>query len=115
MVPMPMAVFLAVLAVLVTACSSSPSRDRAADVPPPPQLLWSGDLEVPAGCDVTPGAVYRADFVVGSDGAVEDVLPGEGPPCARDALERWVRTLRYEPGAASGPAAVDWMVVVARR
>lgn len=107
--------FLVTLGAVAAACTSVSMRQGEVPGVQPPRLLSAGTLELPHDCSVTPGAVYRADFVVGPDGDVDSVSPGMGPQCARDALAEWIRTFRYEPGASSSAATIDWMAVVARR
>jgi hypothetical protein len=103
------------LAVAVLAgCSSSPSRDRAV-VAPPPELLSAGALDLPMDCAAVPGAVYRAEYVVGEDGDVERVTRAGGPPCVRSALSEWVRTFHYAPRPAPASSVIDWMITVARK
>jgi hypothetical protein len=104
----------AVLTAAVAACSSVSTREPAAHVAPPRQLLSAGSLSLPRDCAVPAGVVYRADFVVGPDGAVETVVPGEGPECAQVALAQWVRTFRYEGSLSPATTTIDWMVVTGR-
>jgi hypothetical protein len=107
-------VVAAVVLAALAGCSSSPSRDRAA-VERPPELLYVGDLRLPQDCAPVPGAVYRAEYVVGEGGGVEGVVSSDGPPCVQAALSQWVRTFRYAPGSAPASSVIDWMITVAQR
>jgi len=111
--PVP-AIVLAVALAASGGCATRPARDRAA-AERPPDLLSAGVLDVPAGCPAVPGAVYRAEFVVGESGAVEQVTRADGPPCVQSALSQWLRTFHYAAGSAQASATIDWMVTVARR
>jgi hypothetical protein len=109
------ATLLVALVAVATACTSVSKREEAMQAAQPPRLLSAGTLDLPGDCAVVPGAVYRADFVVGANGAVESVSAGSGPECARDALASWVRTFRYQAGTSPSTTTIDWMAVVARR
>lgn len=101
----------AIVVVALAGCSSLGERDRAA-VDRPPELLSAGALALPADCPAVPGAVYRAEYRVGTSGAVEQVTQAEGPMCLQAALGDWVRTFRYAPSRAPASTTLDWMIIV---
>jgi hypothetical protein len=88
-------------------------------VAPPPdaelQLLETGTLEMPPGCEPARGAVYRTAFLVQPDGRVDAVASESGSGCVQEALRQWVATFRYRPVAQPTTAVLDWMGVSAAR
>ena len=97
---------------LLAGCVSTPPA-----TPPAPelQLLESGTLEIPPGCEPVRGVVYRTAFVVQPDGRVAAVTPESGSGCVQDALREWVATFRYRPVDAPTTAVLDWLGVTAAR
>jgi hypothetical protein len=89
---------------------------RVASPPAPElQLLESGTLEIPPGCEPARGAVYRTAFVVQPDGRVDAVASESGSGCVQDALRQWVATFRYRPVDDPTATVLDWMIVTATR
>jgi hypothetical protein len=78
-------------------------------------LLSSASFALADQCKPNPGDIYRAEFTVGQDGRVSAVRTAGVESCARDALERWVSSFRYEPPSAATPTVVDWMLVEGKR
>ena len=105
---------LALLGLALVAGCVAPTREPARSAPPP-QLLGSAELDLPRGCEVTPGAVYRTNFKVQRDGHVSDAVSETGDGCVQQALRDWVATFSYAPLPAVTPVAFDWMVVTAAR
>lgn len=106
---------LAVLALagLLAGCAASPARGP---VPPPAlELLGTGPLELPRGCQPRPAAVYRTSFVVQTNGRPSQIVSESGEGCVQEALRRWVATFEYRPVAESAPSTVDWIGVTASR
>jgi hypothetical protein len=91
------------------------------EVPPAPppvptlQLLDTGPLEIPRGCEPTRGAVYRTSFVVQPNGSVTDAASESGHGCVQSALQQWAATFEYRPTSEPTPTVVDWMYVTASR
>lgn len=108
---------VALCGVLVVAgCVSSPVRVPPAQAPVPAlQLLDTGPLEIPRGCEPARGAVYRTSFVVQPDGSVADAASESGDGCVQSLLRQWVTTFRYRPTSGPEPTVVDWMCVTASR
>jgi hypothetical protein len=112
----------AILAVIVGAgtlaagCASLPDQDMAADIPAAPlQLVSAGSLELPRGCEVRDGVVYRAHFVVQADGRVADIRPEPATECVRAGLAEWLNGFQYAPPGEAVSATIDWMRVSAGR
>lgn len=104
------------VAALISGCALQPDAARPVHVPAPAlELLVSGTLELPGGCEPAGGAVYRTRFVVHEDGRVADAVSESGAGCVQRALEQWVATFQYRPPAEAGFAVLDWMSVTARR
>jgi hypothetical protein len=102
-------------AVLLAACATTP-REPPSGVPAvSPQLLSTGLLHLPDGCEAAHGAVYRTTFVVQPDGRVEDAASDSGDGCVQAALRAWVATFVYRADGIAAPVALDWMEVTASR
>ena len=103
-------------ALLVAGCVSPTVRGPQAQPPIPElQLLDTGPLEIPRGCEPARGAVYRTRFVVQPDGHVADVASESGSGCMQDTLRQWVSTFQYRPTIGPTPTVIDWMRVTASR
>jgi hypothetical protein len=94
----------AILAVIVGAgtlaagCASLREQVMPAQVPPPPlRLVSAGSLELPRGCEVRDGVVYRTRFVVQGDGRVAEIRPEPAPACVRAGLAEWLNGFQYAP------------------
>ena len=109
-------VMIAVTSGLLVAGCVSPMR---APPPQPPiaalQLIDSGPLEIPNGCEPRPGAMYRTSFVVQPDGHVADTVSESGDGCMQSALRQWVSTFAYQPASQPTPTVFDWMCVTGSR
>jgi hypothetical protein len=110
-------VFAAVVvgAILLTACATDPHKSTSVAPAPAPQLLSTGTLQLPAGCEPAHGAVYRTSFVVQPDGRVNDAASDSGDGCVQAALRAWVATFVYRADGVAMPIALDWMEVTASR
>jgi hypothetical protein len=103
-------------ALLVAGCVSSPVQVAPAQPPAPTlQLLDTGPLEIPRGCEPARGAVYRTSFVVQPDGSVTDAASESGDGCVQSALQQWALTFEYQPASEPTATVVDWMCVTASR
>lgn len=101
---------------LLAGCVSPTMRTQPA--PPPAaalQLIGSGPLEIPNGCDARPGAMYRTSFIVQPDGRVADAASESGDGCVQTALRQWVSTFAYQPTNEPTPTVFDWMMVTGSR
>ncbi len=98
---------------LVAGCVA-PTRAPAPPAPPL-QLLGAAELDLPRGCEVTPGAVYRTNFHVQRNGHVSDATSEAGDGCVQRALRDWVVTFSYAPVHETTAVAFDWMLVTAAR
>jgi hypothetical protein len=108
------AVLASSCALLLAGCVSPTSR--VAEPPAPPlQLLGTGSLEMPRGCEPAGGAMYRTRFVVQPDGRVADAASESGEGCVQSALRQWVSTFEYRPPREPTPTVIDWMQVTASR
>lgn len=112
----------AILAVVASAgslaagCAWLPAQDIQADVASPPlRLVSAGSLELPPGCQVHDGVVYRTHFVVQGDGRVADIRPEPAPACVRAGLAEWLSGFQYSPPGEAVSTTIDWMHVSARR
>ena len=97
---------------LAAGCVAPISRPTA---PAPPQLLDAAALAIPAGCEPTPGAMYRTNFNVQPDGHVSEAASESGNGCVERALRDWVATFSYAPLRETTTVAFDWMIVTAAR
>jgi hypothetical protein len=104
---------VAILGLLLAACSATPSRTPVPDAEL--QMIGAGELELARECAVQPGAIYRTHYTVGTDGQASVAAPLQPQGCVEQSLSRWVTTFRYVPPAAATPAVIDWMATVARR
>ena len=100
---------LATLA-LLAGCSSLPSQ-RAAE--PDLKLLESSRLVVPQDC-LASGS-FVVSYTVAITGHTAGIRAPEAPSCVQDALTAWVASFRYEPPSRATPAAMEWMMVTAKR
>ena len=99
--------------VLLSGCATQVTTPQ---LPAPELALLSSDSFALADeCKPSPGDIYRAEFTVGQDGHVSSVRTAGVESCARDALERWVSSFRYEPPSVATPTVVDWMLVEGKR
>jgi hypothetical protein len=98
---------------LVTGCVTTVRAP--APTASPLQLLGTAELAIPHDCEVTPGAMYRTNFNVQSDGRVSDAVSASGDGCVQQALRSWVATFSYAPLPESTAVAFDWMMVSAAR
>ncbi len=105
---------LALLGLSLVAGCVAPTRISAPPAPPP-QLLGAAEIDIPLSCEVTPGAVYRTNFKVQSDGHVSDAISEAGDGCVQRALRDWVATFSYAPLPEATAVAFDWMLVTATR
>jgi|SRR5688500_7604736 hypothetical protein len=97
-------------AVLVAACQSSPSQQRAE---PELNLLQASALIVPKDC-VAAGS-FVVSFTVATTGGTDAIRAPDAPSCVQDALITWVASFRYEPLARATPVTMEWMMVTAKR
>jgi hypothetical protein len=103
-------------ALLVAGCVSSAVQVSPARPPDPTlQLLDTGPLEIPHGCEPAPGAVYRTSFIVQPDGSVTDAASESGDGCIQRTLQQWALTFEYQPAGEPTATVVDWMCVTATR
>ena len=103
-------------ALLVAGCVSSTDQVSPTQPPAPVlQLLDTGPLEIPRGCEPARGAVYRTSFVVQPDGSVTDAASESGDGCVQSALRQWASTFVYRPAGEPTATVVDWMCVTASR
>jgi hypothetical protein len=103
-------------ALLLAGCVSSTVQVSPAHPPAPTlQLLDTGPLEIPRGCEPARGAVYRTSFVVQPDGSVTDAASESGDGCVQSALQQWASTFVYRPASEPTATVVDWMYVTASR
>ncbi len=103
-------------AVLVAGCVTSTLEVSPAQPPAPTlQLLDTGPLEIPRGCEPARGAVYRTSFVVQPDGSVTDAASESGDGCVQKALQQWASTFVYRPASEPTATVVDWICVTASR
>ncbi len=106
------------LTVLLLVAGCSPSSVRTSPAQPPvasAQLIDTGPLEIPNGCEPRPGAMYRTSFVVQPDGRVSDTVSESGDGCMQLALRQWVSTFAYQPMSEPTPTVFDWMCVTGSR
>ena len=104
------------VALLLGGCVSSTVQVSPAEPPAPTlQLLDTGPLEIPGGCEPARGAVYRTSFVVQPDGSVTDAASESGDGCVQSALQQWASTFVYRPASEPTATVVDWMCVTASR
>jgi hypothetical protein len=102
-------------AILFAACATAPQKPPSGAPAPAPQLLSTGTLQLPQGCEPTHGTIYRTSFVVQPDGRVEGATSQAGDGCVQAALRAWVATFVYRAGGGATPVALDWMEVTAPR
>lgn len=103
-------------ALLVAGCVTSTIQVPEARSPVPAlQLLGTGPLEIPRGCEPVRGAVYRTIYVVQPDGRVAGTASESGDGCVQSALRQWVSSFEYQPGSAVTSTLIDWMYVTASR
>jgi hypothetical protein len=105
---------VAMVGTLILAGCVSPAA-RAPKPVPALELLNTGTLQIPTGCEPAQGAVYRTSFVVQPGGRTATALSETGAGCVQDALRRWVSTFQYQPIRAPVSTVIDWMAVTAPR
>ena len=106
------ALFVVVGAFAVAACQS-----RGPIQPAVPgaelRLIESRALDLPDSCRASGSVVV--DFTVLASGQTDDIRPAAAPECVQQALTAWVASFRYAPVGQSTPAAVEWLLVEARK
>lgn len=102
--------WLLALAVLAGCQLTSPAPDIA---PSSLQLMESQPPALVPGCEAS-GSVF-VEFMVRVDGTADALKVSAAPDCVREALSAWVSSFRYLPPPADTSAAVEWMLVSARR
>jgi hypothetical protein len=101
--------------ILAAGCASLRDHGMAAEIPPAPlRLVSASDVELPRGCQVRGGVVYRTNFVVHGDGRVADIQPEPAPACLQAALAEWLHGVQFAPPGEAVPTQIDWMSVSAR-
>jgi hypothetical protein len=95
---------------LLAGCSSLPSQHA---VEPDLKLLESSQLIVPQDC-LASGS-FVVSYTVATTGRTAAIRAPEAPRCVQDALTAWVASFRYEPPSIATPAAMEWLMVTARR
>lgn len=101
---------------LLASCVSASLQVPPVQPPVPTlQLLDTGPLEIPRGCEPARGAVYRTRFVVQPDGSVTGAESESGIGCMQSALRQWTMTFEYRPASEPTPTVVDWIYVTASR
>ena len=96
--------------ILVAGCSSLPSQRT---VEPDLELLESAQLAVPQDC-LASGS-FVVSYTVATTGRTDAIRAPEAPQCVQDALMAWVASFRYQPPSRATPAAMEWMMVTAKR
>jgi hypothetical protein len=95
---------------LLAGCSRLPSQ-RA--VEPDLKLLESSRLIVPRDC-IASGS-FVVSYTVATTGHTAAIRAPDAPPCVQDALTAWIASFRYAPPSSATPAALEWMMVTAKR
>ena len=95
---------------LLAGCSNLPSKQA---VEPDLQLLESSQLVVPQDC-LASGSFIVA-YTVATTGRTAAIRAPEAPQCMQDALTAWVASFRYAPPVSATPAALEWLMVTAKR
>jgi hypothetical protein len=101
--------------VFLAGCVSPATRAPAPAPVPALELLNTGTLEIPTGCEPGRGTVYRTSFVVQPGGRTATAISESGEGCVQDALRHWVSTFQYQPISAPASTVLDWMAVTASR
>ena len=100
-----------VLAVAVlAACQSSPPRQSTE---PELKLLETAALVIPRDCFAS--GSFIVSFSVTTAGRTSAIRAPDAPGCVQDALTTWVESFRYEPPATVTDAAIEWLMVTAKR
>lgn len=97
---------------LFAGCSTAP-RPRIEAPSPPLQLVEAKPLHLADDCLAKDSVLV--EFTVRTDGRTDQVKFPPVSPCVRDALTAWVSSFRYVPPPTETPAAVEWLVVSARK
>lgn len=103
---------LAVLAafVVLAGCKTvPPARAPAPDL----QLLRAAPLDISGDCEAA--GSFVVSFTVSTSGRTRDIRSTDAPPCVQQALTAWVESFEYAPPARPTPAAVEWLMVTAKR
>ena len=101
---------------LAAGCVSPTLRTPPAQPPiAAPQLVDTGPLEIPNGCEPRPGAIYRTSFVVQPDGRISDTVSESGDGCMQVVVRQWVSTFAYRPISEPTRTVFDWMCVTGSR
>lgn len=108
--PMRTRFFSLSMLILLAGCSNLPSQ-RA--IEPDLKLLESSQLVVPQDCHAS--GSFVVSYTVAITGRTGGIRATEAPACVQDALTAWVASFRYEPPSRATPAAMEWMMVTARR
>jgi hypothetical protein len=107
---------IALAGTLILAGCVSPAARAPAPAPVPAlELLNTGPLELPTGCEPGRGTVYRTSFVVQPGGRTATAASESGEGCVQDALRHWVSTFQYQPISTPASTVIDWMAVTAPR
>jgi hypothetical protein len=104
-----------VAASILAGCVSPAARAPAPAALPALELLNTGALQIPTGCEPASGTVYRTSFVVQPGGRTANAISESGDGCVQEALRHWVSTFQYQPIGAPASTVIDWMAVTAPR
>jgi hypothetical protein len=104
-----LAVSFAALA-LLAGCSSLPSQHAAE---PDLKRIESSPLVVPQDCRAS--GSFVVSYTVATTGRTAGIRAPDAPRCVQDALTAWVASFRYEPPINATPAALEWLMVTAKR
>ncbi len=96
---------------LLAACQTTPPPARLPE--PQLQLLRSEPLTLSSGCDAS--GSFFVSFTVATSGRTDDIHAPDAPPCVQEALTAWVASFEYAPPAQATPAAIEWLMVSAKR
>lgn len=99
------------LAVLLAGCQTAPPAVRFPE--PELQLLRSAPLTLPSACEAA--GSFFVSFTVSTTGRTRDIRAADAPACVQEALTAWVESFEYAPPARTTPAAIEWLMVSAKR
>jgi len=102
---------------ILVGCVSPETRAPTPAPGPVPalELLNTGTLQIPTGCEPVQGTVYRTSYVVQPGGRTATAVSESGDGCVQDALRHWVSTFQYRAIGAPASTVIDWMAVTAPR